>query len=250
MDAHYDQIRSLLGSVPEYLAICPTFDDSRVHSAVGTGLLRNQLVQLAPGIGRAAGDSSILVLGDSLSAAYGIRLEQGWVALLDARLRQEGYGHRVVNASSSGETTGGALARLPRALERHRPAVVVIELGGNDGLRGLPIGQVRANLDRVIRLSREGGAKVLLVGMRIPPNYGPTYTREFHALFGELAKTHKVALVPFFLDGIALDDSLMQQDGIHPNAAAQPRLLAQVWPKLEPLLAHGETRTSGSGAQP
>jgi acyl-CoA thioesterase-1 len=204
---------------------------------------------LAPAIGRAAGDSSILVLGDSLSAAYGIRLEQGWVALLDARLRQEEYGHRVVNASSSGETTGGALARLPRALERHRPAVVVIELGGNDGLRGLPIGQVRANLDRVIRLSREGGAKVLLVGMRIPPNYGPTYTREFHALFGELAKTHKVALVPFFLDGIALDDSLMQQDGIHPNAAAQPRLLAQVWPKLEALLAPGESKTRGSGAQ-
>jgi acyl-CoA thioesterase-1 len=205
---------------------------------------------LAPGVGRGAAAPTILVLGDSLSAAYGIRLEQGWVALLDARLKQEGYGHRVVNASASGETTGGALARLPRALERHRPAVVVIELGGNDGLRGLPIADVRANLDRLIRVSREGGAEVLLVGMRIPPNYGPTYTREFHALFSELAKRHKVALVPFLLDGVALDDSLMQEDGLHPNAAAQPRLLAQVWPKLEPLLTHDGTRASGTGAQP
>jgi len=126
----------------------------------------------------------------------------------------------------------------------------VIELGGNDGLRGLPIADVRANLDRLIRVSREGGAKVLLVGMRIPPNYGPTYTREFHALFSELAKRHKVALVPFLLDGVALDDSLMQEDGLHPNAAAQPRLLAQVWPKLEPLLTHDGTRASGTGAQP
>jgi acyl-CoA thioesterase-1 len=206
-------------------------------------------VTLLPGVGAATTGSSILVLGDSLSAAYGIRLEQGWVALLGARLKQEGYGHRVVNASSSGETTGGALARLPRALERHRPAVVVIELGGNDGLRGLPVAEVRDNLDQLIRLSRASGAEVLLVGMRIPPNYGPTYTREFQALFGELAKKHRLPLVPFFLEGIALDDSLMQEDGIHPNAAAQPRLLAQVWPRLEPLLAHDAVKVSGTGAQ-
>jgi len=204
---------------------------------------------LAPGVGGAAANSSILVLGDSLSAAYGIRLEQGWVALLDARLKQEGYGHRVVNASSSGETTGGALARLPRALERHRPAVVVIELGGNDGLRGLPIGQVRDNLEQLIRLSRRSGAQVLLVGMRIPPNYGPTYTSEFHALYGDLAKLHGLPLVPFFLEGIALDDSLMQDDGMHPNAAAQPRLLAQVWARLEPLLALDAVKMAGAGAQ-
>lgn len=204
---------------------------------------------LAAGVGRSAADSSILVLGDSLSAAYGIRLEQGWVALLGARLKQEGYGYRVVNASSSGETTGGALARLPRALERHRPAVVVIELGGNDGLRGLPIGTVRENLDGLIRLSRGSGAQVLLIGMRIPPNYGPTYTAEFQGLFGELAKAHGLALVPFFLDRIALDDSLMQEDGIHPNAAAQPRLLAQVWPRLEPLLAGPMSLRSAPGAQ-
>jgi acyl-CoA thioesterase-1 len=178
----------------------------------------------------------ILVLGDSLSAAYGIKVEQGWVALLQDRLKREGYGHRVVNASSSGETTGGALARLPRALERHRPAVVIIELGGNDGLRGLPIAEVRGNFESLIRLSREAGAKVLLVGMRIPPNYGPAYAGAFHELYGELAQRSRVPLVPFFLDGIALDDSLMLEDGLHPNAAAQPRLLALVWPKLKPLL--------------
>jgi acyl-CoA thioesterase-1 len=179
---------------------------------------------------------TVLVLGDSLSAAYGIRLEQGWVALLQDRLESKGYGHRVVNASSSGETTGGALARLPRALERHRPAVVVIELGGNDGLRGLPIADVRANFESLIRLSRDSGASVLLIGMRIPPNYGPAYTKAFHDLFGELAEKHRLPLVPFFLDGIALEDSLMLEDGLHPNAAAQPRLLEMVWPKLKPLL--------------
>jgi acyl-CoA thioesterase I len=174
-----------------------------------------------------AGPPTILVLGDSLSAAYGIRLEQGWVALLQGRLKARGYGHRVVNASASGETSGGALARLPRALEQHRPAVVVIELGGNDGLRGLPIAELRANFDELVRLSRESGARVLLVGMRIPPNYGPTYTQAFHDLFGELARRHGLPLVPFFLDGIALDDSLMLEDGLH---------LEAVWPRLEPLL--------------
>jgi acyl-CoA thioesterase-1 len=179
---------------------------------------------------------AILVLGDSLSAAYGIRLEQGWVALLQGRLKAQGYGHRVVNASASGETTGGALARLPRALERHRPAIVILELGGNDGLRGLPIAGVRGNFESLIRLSREAGAKVLLVGMRIPPNYGPAYTQSFHRLYGDLAREYRLPLVPFFLDGIALDDSLMLEDGLHPNAAAQPKLLDQVWPQLEPLL--------------
>ena len=176
------------------------------------------------------------MLGDSLSAAYGIPLEQGWVALLQGRLQAKGYGHRVVNASSSGETTGGALARLPRALERHRPAVVIIELGGNDGLRGLPLAEVRANFESLIRLSRAAGARVLLVGMRIPPNYGPAYTSGFHELFWALAREHRLPLVPFFLDGIALDDALMLEDGLHPNAAAQPKLLDQVWPQLEPLL--------------
>jgi len=180
---------------------------------------------------------AILVLGDSLSAAYGMRVEQGWVALLADRLKASAYGYRVINASSSGETTGGALARLPRALEKHRPAIVIVELGGNDGLRGLPIGDVRSNLDSIIRLSRKAGAQVLLIGMRIPPNYGPAYTRDFHQLFAEAAGRHKLPLVPFFLDGIALDDALMQEDGLHPSVSAQPKLLAQVWPVLQPLLA-------------
>jgi acyl-CoA thioesterase-1 len=200
------------------------------------------------GASRAAPDPGILVVGDSLSAAYGIRLEQGWVALLAERLKAKGYGQAVVNASSSGETTGGALARLPRALERHRPGVVVIELGGNDGLRGLPVADIRANLDRLIRLSREHGAQVLLLGMRVPPNYGPQYTHDFHAMFGELARAHRIGLVPFFLDGVAIDDALMQEDGIHPNAAAQPRLLDKVWPELLPMLDAGAPRVSRTGA--
>lgn len=189
--------------------------------------------------GEAAKDDSppaILVLGDSLSAAFGIRVEQGWVALLQARLRAKGYGHRVINASSSGETTGGALARLPRALATHRPAVVVVELGANDGLRGLPIADIRSNLQAIVQRSGQAGARVLLVGMRIPPNYGAAYTQQFHALFGEVAAKHRLALVPFFLEQIALDDALFQEDGLHPTAAAQPKLLDTVWPRLEPLL--------------
>jgi acyl-CoA thioesterase-1 len=179
---------------------------------------------------------TILVLGDSLSAAYGIRVEQGWVALLQARLRAKGYGHRVVNASSSGETTGGARARLPRALSLHRPAVVIVELGGNDGLRGLPVADIRANLDAIIADSQQAGARILLVGMRIPPNYGVAYTESFHAVFGELARRHEVPLVPFFLENVALVDGMMQEDGLHPTAAAQPRLLEEIWPRLQPLL--------------
>jgi len=179
---------------------------------------------------------TILVVGDSLSAGFGIKLEQGWVALLQKKLAQEGYGHRVVNASASGETSGGAMTRLPRALAQHRPAVVILELGGNDGLRGLPVGDIRANFERMIALATQAGARVLLIGMRMPPNYGPQYTREFDGLYAELARAHGLALVPFFLDGVALDEGLMQDDGIHPTAAAQPRLLAVVWPRLRPLL--------------
>ena len=190
------------------------------------------------GAGRAvpAAPRTIVVLGDSLSASYGVPVEQGWVVLLQGRLKKEGYEYRVVNASASGETTGGALARLPRTLEKQRPDIVIVELGGNDGLRGLSIADVRKNFDSILRLSQEAGARILLVGMRIPPNYGPAYTQAFHGLYGELAARHKVPLVPFFLDGIALDDSLMQEDGLHPNARAQPRLLDEVWPMLKPLL--------------
>jgi acyl-CoA thioesterase I len=185
----------------------------------------------------AAGASpAILVLGDSLSAAYGMRLDQGWVALLQGRLRAQGYGHRVVNASTSGETTGGGLARLPRALQTHRPAIVVVELGGNDGLRGLPIAQVRRNLEAIIDQSQRAGARVLLLGMRIPPNYGGTYARQFEQVYTDLARERRVASVPFLLQDVALDETLMQPDGIHPTVRAQPKLLDAVWPRLEPLL--------------
>lgn len=176
------------------------------------------------------------MLGDSLSAAYGIRVEQGWVALLQARLRAKGYGHRVVNASSSGETTGGALARLPRALQTHKPAIVIVELGGNDGLRGLPVADVRANLESIIDLSQQAGARILLAGIRIPPNYGPAYTRDFDRMYADLARRHALPFVPFLMADVALDDGLMQEDGIHPNAAAQPRLLEAIWKPLEPML--------------
>ena len=179
----------------------------------------------------------ILVFGDSISAGYGLaRVDRGWVALLQAKLKSEGYGDEVVNASVSGETTAGGLARLPRALGLHHPAVVVLELGGNDGLRALPIEQMRANLTRMIDLARGAGAKVLLLGMRIPPNYGPQYTAQFSAVYADLAHDKHVPLVPFLLSDVALHPDLMQADGVHPMEAAQPLLLATVWPTLEPLL--------------
>jgi len=191
---------------------------------------------VVPAWSAAPAGPAILVLGDSLSAAYGIRVDQGWVALLQARLRAKGYGHRVVNASSSGETTGGALARLPRALDTHKPAIVIVELGGNDALRGLPVGDVRANLESIIALSQQAGARILLVGIRIPPNYGPAYTRDIERMYADLARRHALPHVPFLLADVALDENLMLDDGIHPNAAAQPRLLEAVWKPLEPML--------------
>ena len=179
----------------------------------------------------------ILVFGDSISAGYGLpRVEQGWVALLQAKLKQQGYGYDVVNASVSGETTEGGLARLPRALSLHHPQIVILELGGNDGLRALPISDMRSDLSRMIDLSAAVGARVLLLGMRIPPNYGAAYTEQFHQVYMDLAKGRHVPTVPFLLDGIALNADLMQADGIHPNPAGQPRLLENVWPALMPLL--------------
>lgn len=180
---------------------------------------------------------ALVVLGDSLSAGYGIRVEEGWVALLGRRLEAEGYGYRVVNASVSGETTGGALARLPRVLAVQSPSLLIVELGANDGLRGLPIAEMRANLDRLVELAGRAGARVLIVGMRIPSNYGPQYTQQFSDTFGAVAKRHKAALVPFLLERIAQDDKNFQADRLHPVAAAQGALLETVWPALRPLLA-------------
>jgi acyl-CoA thioesterase I len=179
----------------------------------------------------------ILVFGDSVSAGYGLaHVEQGWVALLQQRLKQQEYVYQVVNASVSGETTAGGLARLPRALSLHQPRIVILELGGNDGLRALPIAQMRTNLARMADLASAAGAKVLLLGMRIPPNYGPDYTEQFRSSYSDLARDKKLPLVPFLLNDIALTPELMQADGIHPNEAGQPRLLDNVWPALKPLL--------------
>jgi acyl-CoA thioesterase-1 len=178
----------------------------------------------------------LLVLGDSLSAAYGIPAEQGWVSLLQRRLAERGFPHRVVNASISGDTTSGGLSRLPATLERHRPALVILELGANDGLRGQPPMAMANNLGRMIELSRQAGARVLLAEMRVPPNYGPLYAQKFQATFGELAKRYEIPLIPFLLDGVAGNTALIQDDGLHPRAEAQTQVLDNVWPVLEPLL--------------
>ncbi len=179
----------------------------------------------------------ILVFGDSVSAGYGLEsVDSGWVELLRTRLKTEGYGYQVVNASVSGETTAGGLARLPRALQQHRPQIVILELGGNDGLRALPIPQMRDNFARMIDLATHAGAKVLILGIRIPPNYGPQYTSRFEAVYGDLARADKLPLVPFLMDRIALQPELMQGDDIHPNVKGQPILLDNVWPVLQPML--------------
>ncbi|MGB0220301.1 MAG: arylesterase [Sinimarinibacterium flocculans] len=188
-----------------------------------------------------AGDSAgsaptILVLGDSLSAAYGIPAERGWVALLQERLRDRGYPHGVVNASVSGETTAGGLARLPALLDRHQPQMVLIELGGNDGLRGLPLDKLEDNLRRAATLSRDAGATPVLFEMRIPSNYGPVYSHGFQQAFSSAAEALDAPLVPFFLAGIALDPDAFLDDGIHPNAGSQPKMLDAVWPTLEAAL--------------
>jgi acyl-CoA thioesterase-1 len=189
----------------------------------------------------AAEKNTILVLGDSLSAAYGLRPEQGWVALLQKRLETQGYGYSVTNASVSGETSSGGLQRLPRALSLHKPAVVILELGANDGLRGLPVAATRRNLTQIIELANQAGAKVLLVGIRMPPNYGPRFVEQFNSSYPQLAQTYKLPLVPFLLEKLALNPQalnpqLIQQDGLHPTAPAQPLLLDTVWPYLAPLL--------------
>jgi acyl-CoA thioesterase I len=179
----------------------------------------------------------LLVVGDSLSAEYGLVRDTGWVKLLEQRLRRQGLGqYIVVNASISGETTSGGRTRLPALLQLHQPAVVILELGANDGLRGLPIDLMRANLRAMVEASQAAGARVLLAGIRVPPNYGRDYAERFFATFGEIARETRVALAPFLLDGFADDMSLFQSDRIHPNEQAQARMLENVWPHLRPLL--------------
>jgi acyl-CoA thioesterase I len=178
----------------------------------------------------------LLVVGDSLSAEYGLARGTGWVQLLSDRLRANGSDYRVVNVSISGETTSGGRSRLPALLKQHRPKIVVLELGANDGLRGLPLNVMQDNLRAMIRQSQAAGAKVLLVGVRVPPNYGRDYAERFAAAYAALAREHKVALVPFLLEGFAEQLELFQPDRIHPTAEAQPRMLDNVWPALQPLV--------------
>lgn len=179
---------------------------------------------------------TVLVMGDSLSAGYGIDVRQGWVSLLGQRLKAGRPGWSVVNASVSGETTAGGVSRLPAALARARPAVVVIELGANDGLRGLPTAQMQANLDRMVKLSKARGAKVLLLGMRMPPNLGRAYTDAFANAYANVARSNASPLVPFFLEPIMLQRAAFQRDNLHPTASVQGRLLDHVWPSLQPLV--------------
>ncbi len=199
--------------------------------------LRVALLAVALAAGGASGKSSVvLILGDSLSAEYGLPRDAGWVRLLSDRLAKEAAQYSVVNASISGETTSGGRTRLPQLLLQQQPSIVVVQLGANDALRGLPVASMRENLLAMVRASRAAGARVLLVGMRIPPNYGREYAERFAAVYAQIAAEEKVALVPFLLEGFAEDLAYFQADRIHPAVRAQPRMLDTVWPQLAPLL--------------
>lgn len=205
----------------------------RLRALAGLGLL---LLIGASGATNAQDKAPILVLGDSISAAYGMPIERGWVTLLDTRLQQEGRPYRTVNASISGETSAGGLRRLPELLRSHQPHTVIIELGGNDGLRGYPVGQLQSNLRKMISLAEETGAAVLVLPMEIPPNFGKYYTDAFRASFMEAVEGTRAELGEFPLQSVALDQELMQADGIHPTEAAQPLIMESVWQTLQSLL--------------
>lgn len=187
-----------------------------------------------------------MVLGDSLSAAWGLDQDEGWVSLLQRRLDAQGHPHRVANVSVSGETTSGALSRIDRALSQHRPDLVIIEVGGNDGLRGLPLATIERNLAEIITSIQARGADVLLAGMQLPPNYGPAYTRGFQRVFTDLADRYDTGLIPFLLAGLEHDRRHFLEDGIHPNSAAQGLILDNVWPHLETMLDRPATVTTGA----
>ncbi|MCG6876618.1 MAG: arylesterase [Betaproteobacteria bacterium] len=197
------------------------------------------LVVLAAAWCPAAAAATILVFGDSLSAAYGIGAREGWPTLLEERLRQNKLDYTVANASISGETSSGGATRIADAVKRTRPSIVIVALGSNDGLRGLPVDQMKANLNRIVRTAKSAGSKVLVVGSRMPPNYGPRYTREFEQVFAEVATEQNAALVPFMLAGIATTRDYFLSDNLHPTAAAQPIILDTIWRGLKPLLEDG-----------
>ena len=197
------------------------------------------MLGLTPFAVRAAPNAAaptVVVLGDSLSAAHGIAEAQGWVALLDDKLKAAGKSIKVVNASISGETTAGGLARLPKILADEKPQLVIVELGANDGLRGLPLAEARANLNKMLESIRNAKAKVLLLGIELPVNYGPQYRDGLRSMYRGLADEFNVPLLPFLLDGVALDPALMQEDGLHPKAAGEPKVLQNVWGKLAPMI--------------
>lgn len=220
---------------------------ARIHESSSFELDMLRLLRIAFGLivfavavaapsSHAAEPPVLLVLGDSISAGFGLAAGEGWVNLLVGKLKSDGYDYRVVNASISGDTTAGGRARLPGLLAQHKPAIVIIELGGNDALRGGDLATTRANLDAMVSACQAAGAKVLIVGMQVPPNYGAAYGREFGALFADVAKARKTAVVAFVFNGFGEDLSQFQSDRVHPTAAAQPRILANVWPALQPLL--------------
>ena len=199
-------------------------------------MFRTLLLLLLVNVPLLASANTILIIGDSLSAAYGMPVEQGWVRLLQQRLASVQYPYTIVNASISGDTTANALNRLPQALIRHQPAIVVLELGGNDGLRGLSLMEMKRNLAAMVQAARHHQAEVLLIGVQLPPNYGPRYTQQFHAVYHELAQEYGLALVPSLVDGVGTRTELMQADGIHPNSKAQPLIVTRVWKQLRPLI--------------
>jgi acyl-CoA thioesterase I len=229
-----------MASGPSGLLTCfVRFTTLRTFSALARcGALALTLLLIGLQGASAAQNHIILSFGDSLSAAYGLQPEQGWVALLQQRLRSQGYEYQIINASVSGETSSGGLERLPHLLAVHHPAVILLELGANDGLRGLPLQTIRDNLARLINLAKDSGARVLLLGIRLPPNYGVRYGNGFADLYPDLARQYQVPLVPFLLAEVALDPALMQADGLHPAAAGEPHVLDTIWPYLDPLLRH------------
>jgi acyl-CoA thioesterase-1 len=206
-------------------------DPRRVAAIAGV------LIALATGCCVAAAAPVILVVGDSISAGYGIPADAGWTTLLQRRLAAEHLPYRVVNASISGDTTAGGRSRLPALLEQQHPAITIIELGGNDGLRGGSLDAMRANIDAMTASAQKAGSNVLLLGMQLPPNYGAPYVNRFASIYADVAHSRKAALVPFFFEGFADDSAMFQQDGVHPVASAQQRLLDNVWPQLRPLLS-------------
>jgi len=207
---------------------------STASSIVTVSLLSLVFVAWSPQV--LAANPVILIYGDSLSAGYGLAQQQGWVTLLEKKIDSEHYPYTVINASISGETTSGGLSRFASTLTKTQPAVVVLELGANDGLRGLPVKNMANNLKSMIEQSKKAGAKVLLLGMKIPPNYGPKYSQSFSDTYAQLSKEHKVTLVPFMLENVAAKRELIQDDGLHPNLTGQPIILENIWPSLQRLL--------------